>query len=227
MSDIDIQQTKEATPEIQKQPAVLRFFAHLISYMFHPVFMPTFMTLVLFTLAPVGFAGLTSKQKTTLIIPIIINTLFFPLLGALLTKGVGFIESIHMKTTKDRIIPLLISMIFYFWAYHVYKNAEMFHAPEILLVLLLGSFWGVIAVFMCNIFVKISMHTAAAGSMIGIMMVLMFNSPVNLVLPFFLILIIAGLIGTARLILGTHTRAEIWLGYIVGILAQVGAYWYL
>lgn len=224
MSDI---QTKEVTQDVPKQPKLLRFFAHVVSYVFHPVFMPTIMTMVLFSLSPVGFAGFTTKQKTTMLIPIIINTLIFPLLGAVLTKAVGFIESIQMKTTRDRIIPLLISMIFYFWAYHVYKNAEMFHAPKILLVLLLGSFWGVIAVFMCNIFVKISMHTAAAGSMIGIMMVLMFNSPVNLVLPFFLALIIAGIIGTARMILNAHTRAEIWLGYIVGILVQVGAYWYL
>jgi hypothetical protein len=80
---------------------------------------------------------------------------------------------------------------------------------------------------MINIFFKISMHTSAAGSMIGVMMILMFLSPVNLVLPFFLILIIAGLIGTSRMILSAHRSGELWLGYITGILVQVLAYWYL
>lgn len=212
-----------------KHPSkALRFLAMMASYVFHPVFMPTVMAIVLYRLSPASFAGYTPKMFTAvLLLPIIINTLIFPLIGALLSKGVGFTESIHMKTTKDRIIPLLISMIFYFWAYHVFRSTRDFHVPEILLVLLLGSFWGVIAVFMVNIFLKISMHTAAAGSMLGILLVLMFSSPVNMILPFFIALLIAGIIGTARLILNAHQRFELWLGYAVGILVQLAAWWYL
>jgi membrane-associated PAP2 superfamily phosphatase len=71
------------------------------------------------------------------------------------------------------------------------------------------------------------MHAVAAGGMIGILVVLMILSPVSMVLPFFAALIIAGIIGTARMLLGAHTRAEIWLGYIVGIVVQLGAYWYM
>lgn len=208
----------------KKQPKLLNVLAMVVSYLFHPVFMPSVMTVVLYNLAPTSFAGIDKANFGKMLLTIIINTLFFPLVATLLIKATGFIESIHMRTAKDRIIPLLASMIFYFWAYNVFKNIE---APHILRVLLLGSFWGVIAVFMVNIFVKISMHTAAAGSMLGILMVLMFSSPVNMVLPFFLALIIAGIIGTVRMIVGAHNNAEIWLGYIVGILVQVGAYWYL
>jgi len=94
-------------------------------------------------------------------------------------------------------------------------------------VLLLGSFWGVIAIFMVNIFFKISMHTTAAGSAVGLMLVLLFLSPVNMILPFFAVLIVAGIIGTARLLLSAHQPAQIWLGYIVGFLVQIAAYFYL
>lgn len=202
----------------------LKILATIASYVFHPVFMPTVMAIVLYNLAPTSFAGINSADFGKMLLPIIINTLFFPLVATLLIKATGFIESIHMHTTKDRIIPLLASMIFYFWAYNVFKNIP---APAILKVLLLGSFWGVIVVFMINIFVKISMHTAAAGSMIGILLVLMFTSPINMVLPLFIALVIAGIIGTARMILGAHHKAEIWLGYFMGILVQLAAYWYL
>jgi len=219
----DIQVTETIGEKKQKQ-TVLRVLAAIASYVFHPVFMPTVMAIALYKLAPANFAGVDNANFTKMLLPITINTLFFPLLATLLIKATGFIESIHMHNTRDRIIPLLASMIFYFWAYNVFKNI---HAPLLLRVLLLGSFWGVIVVFMINIFVKISMHTAAAGSMLGILMVLMFISPVNMVLPFFIALIIAGIIGTARMALGAHTSAEIWLGYIVGILVQLGAYWYL
>lgn len=206
------------------QPKALRILATIISYIFHPVFMPTIMTIVLFQLAPASFAGVTSSNFSRMLLPVIINTLLFPLVTTLLIKGVGFIDSIHMYNSKDRIIPLIGSMIFYFWAYNVSKNMQF---PLLLRTLLLGGFWGVIAVFMINIFFKISMHTAAAGSVLGILLVLMFNSPVNMAIPFFLALFIAGLVGTSRMILYAHRGGEIWLGYIVGVLVQVAAYWYL
>jgi hypothetical protein len=214
----------EIQEERREHSAILRILAWIVSYAFHPVFMPTVMTIALYKLAPASFAGINTANFGKILLPIIINTLFFPLVATMLIKATGFIESIHMKTSKDRIIPLLASMIFYFWAYNVFKNIA---APHILKVLLLGCFWGVIAVFMVNIFMKISMHTAAAGSMIGILLVLMFTSSMNMVLPFFAALVIAGLIGTARMILGAHYKAEIWLGYIIGILVQVAAYLYL
>lgn len=208
----------------QKASLALRIPAWTISYIFHPVFMPTIMTLVLYKLSPTSFSGLSSENFSRLVLAIFIITAFFPIITTLLTKALGFTESIHMHNTKDRIIPLLGTMIFYFWAHHVMKNI---HAPFILQVLLLGAFWGVIAIFMINIFMKISMHTAAAGSMLGVMTVLMFSSSVNMAIPFFIMLFLGGLIGTARLVLQAHHSREIWLGYVVGILVQVGAYIYL
>jgi len=207
-----------------EQPKTLRVIANILSYILHPVFMPTVMTFVLYKLAPVSFAGVTFEQFKMWMISVGVTTLFFPLFTILLLKGLGFAKSFHMETTRERIVPLMATMVFYFWASHVFNNIT---SPLILKVLLLGSFWGIIVLFMINIFVKVSLHTAAAGGMIGILLVLMMTSPVNMVLPFFVALIIAGLMGTIRLILKAHTPAEVWLGYIVGILVQLGAYWYM
>ncbi len=208
----------------KSQSKTLRVLATIVSYVFHPVFMPTMMAIALYQLAPASFAGITPSNIGKILLPIVINTLLFPIVTTLLIKGVGFIDSIHMHNPKDRIIPLIGSMIFYFWAYNVAKNMQF---PFLLRTLLLGGFWGVIAVFMINIFFKISMHTAAAGSVLGILLVLMFSSPINMAVPFFIALFIAGLVGTSRMILSAHRSGEIWLGYIVGILVQIAAYWYL
>ena len=206
----------------------LRALANIISYVFHPVFMPTMMTLLLYKLSPQSFAGFNvadfSKQPFPIIAPVILNTLFFPIVAILLLKGVGFAKSIKLEDQKERIIPLILTMIFYFWAYWSMKNVN---APFLLRVLLLGSFWNIIALFMINIFFKVSMHTAAAGGSIAMMVVLMLQSPVNMALPLFITILIAGIIGTARLILDAHSRGQVWLGYIVGFFVQMGAYWYL
>jgi membrane-associated phospholipid phosphatase len=59
------------------------------------------------------------------------------------------------------------------------------------------------------------------------MAVLLIVNPINVVLPFMIAVIIAGIIGTARLILKAHLPGDIWLGYIIGILVQFLAYWYM
>jgi hypothetical protein len=167
---------------------------------------------------------------------IAITAVFFPLFTILILKPLGFIESYHMRTAKERTIPLMGIMIFYFWVSHVFNSMGIPTVlnphpgpvpPLIYKILLLGNFWGIILLFVINIFTKISMHTAAAGGMIGIIIVMMIISPANMTIPLLVAIILAGIIGTARMIVGAHQRGDVWLGYIIGILVQLGAYVYM
>ena len=220
------QQTSAKPPAVNPQPKWLQVMANIISVLFHPVFMPLVMAIVIFRLDPSGFAGLSTKQVGLLFLNIGFTTVFFPLFSILLMKPLGFITSYRMPTAKERTIPLMVTMIFYFWVSHVF-NSMPGVVPFALKVLLLGNFWGIILIFLINIFTKISMHTATAGGMIGIIIVLMIISPANLITPFFVSIILAGIIGTARMILAAHQRGDIWLGYIIGIIVQLAAYVYM
>ena len=183
------------------------------------------MSLVLYYLLPASFASLPKELAPRWLAVIVLLTAFFPLVTLGLMKALGFVQSIQLKTSKERIMPLMATMIFYFWVSHVFNNFPQ--VPILLRALLLGSFYAIIGVFMCNIFIKISMHTAAAGGMLALMTLLLFRSPANMFLPVSLALIIAGLIGTARMYLKEHRMAEIWLGYFVGFMSQMAAWWWL
>lgn len=206
--------------------AVLRGLAHFISFICHPVFMPVAMTVILSRIAPAGFTGLAPKQWGLLVISIATSTLFFPLFAIMLMKPLGFISSYKMPTARERTIPLIAVMIFYFWISHVLNNMAG-AIPQVLKVLMLGNFWGLILVFIANIFTRVSMHTSAAGGVIGIITILLFREPANMIVPLFVAIVVAGIIGTARLLLGAHQRGDVWLGYIIGIISQVGAYFYI
>lgn len=211
-------------PQPRRQIRPAQIPAVIISYLLHPLFVPVLLVYAIYKLAPVNFAHVPEEIRWRWLAMVAINTLLLPLLCVLLLKALGFIESIRMHRLKDRVIPLIASMIFYFWAYQVAKGTDM---PFILNVLLLGNFWGIILVFMVSIFYKVSMHTAASGSILGIVIVLMIINPINMQLPLFAALLIAGLTGTARLALNAHTPAEVWLGYAIGVAVQMGAYFYL
>ena len=201
--------------------------AMIVSYIFHPVLMPLVMTVALTIISPDIFAGISPKQMGLWYATIALNAVFFPLVSIALMKPLGFINSFHMKTAKERTIPLMVSMIFYFWVSHAFNGMTGVAVPLILKILLLGNFWGIILLFIINIFTKISMHTAAAGGMVGIMTILLITSKVNMMVPFFIAIVIAGIIGSARLIVGAHQKGDVWLGYIIGFLVQLGAFMYM
>ncbi len=202
----------------------LRIPAKIVSYVFHPVFMPIVMAIAVTYINRQDFAAVDKAQRYQLWGNIALNTVFFPIVTSLLLKATGFIKSIQMHDSKDRIIPLIATMIFYFWTYLIMKNLS---APLILRVLSLGCFWGIIVVFIVNIFMKISMHTAASGGAIGLILVLMMYSHTNLFFILLATLLVAGIVGTARMVLYAHKPVEIWLGYFSGILVQLAAYLYL
>lgn len=209
------------------QPKALVILAEIISHVFHPVFFPILMALALYKLDPASFMTISPKQLGLWFISIAVTAVLFPLFSIALMKPLGFIGSFRMETARERTIPLMATMIFYFWVTHVFSNMPGTAVPLPLRVLLLGNFWGIIVVFVINIFTKISMHTSVAGGMIGIVIVLMKTSSADMTLPLIIAIAVAGVIGTARMIVGAHQRGDVWLGYIIGILVQYCAYLYL
>lgn len=218
-------QKAKPLPLVNNNPKWLQQVASVISYIFHPVFMPLVMAYVLSKL-DLSFALLKPKDVAMWFLSIIITGVFFPLFSVALMKPLGFIDSFQMRTSKERTIPLMATMIFYFWLTHVFNTIQ--GPPLIWKVLLLGNFWGIILLFMANIFTKVSMHTAAAGGMVGILLVFLIMSPGHsAIIPLIIAIIVAIIIGAARTILNVHQRGDIWLGYIIGIVVQLGAYIYM
>lgn len=218
MNDIEIQSPRGT----QSKP--VRVLATIASYILHPVFLPIIMSWVILTISPASFAQYDKKGLTMLFLQIAITTIAFPVLVVVLLKALGFVNSILLRNQKERIIPLLATMMCYWWVSHVFKNIE---APVNMQILMRGAYWSIIVLFVCSIFFKISMHTMAAGGMLGMLIVLTIMSPVQMTIPLFLGILIAGISGTARLLLGAHTQFEIWTGYILGILTMLAAYWYI
>jgi hypothetical protein len=204
----------------------IRAAAQVISYVMHPLFIPTVVTILIVQALPEYFVTFKQVSKRfpydMLYFRVISISIFFPLLVVLLSKALGFVSSIYLKTQKDRIIPYVAIMIFYFWAFYTFLREGI--APPFFNAFFLGIFIAIIIAFVSNIFVKISMHTVGWGGVIGLLLSLMWGMDMNVTLPLIITFFAAGLVAVARLILSAHTPAEIYLGFIVGILAQLAAY---
>lgn len=213
-------------PFAGEQPVIVRLLAGLFSYVFHPLFIPFYITCFLIYLHPDYFTGFSSAGKQKVLILILINAVLFPGVTVLLLKGLRFIDSIHLRTQRDRIIPYIASMTFFFWTQYVLR--EQPYIPRVMVGLMFGVFISSAAALIANIYYKISMHAIGMGGLIGIFLVIFKENTMLMTWPLSLAFLIAGLVCSSRMIVSDHRPKEIYSGLIMGMLCQfVGALMYL
>lgn len=157
----------------------------------------------------------------------------FPVLGIALLKWQGLISSFSMEAKKERIGPLIVIAIFYLWLYVNIRSNTL--VPDVLSFFVLGAVISIFLGLFINSFSKVSLHCIGAGGIVTAMVFIIsqWTYP-RLAIPagswvitisqeFILIFIIllAGIIGTARGRLSAHQDHEIYGGYIVGIFSQI------
>ena len=214
---------EDVSIETPNSHPILKAFANFFSYIFHPIFIPIYAIAFLVFVHPSYFTGFSEKRKIMTVVISSVNLVFFPLLSVALLKAVGFIDSIFLRTRKDRIIPYMACGIFFFWAYTVFNKQNIY--PPILSSFILGIFLAASAALIANIYFKISMHAIGVGGLIGLCIVIANSQTMLMTWPLALALLIAGIVCTARLIVSDHTQRDIYLGLALGLLAQLIASW--
>jgi hypothetical protein len=199
-----------------KQTLPVRIVARVISYLFHPLFIPVYLFLLLLRGNGYLFASFSDLGKLMLLGTFVIMYIMFPLLSVLLLKALGFISSIHLKTQRDRVIPYVVCMIWYWWIWYVMNNRP--EVPRECVILSLAIFLASIGGLMANISMKVSMHAIAAGVMAAFVMLLGFLQDLNFGFYISGSIFLSGAICTARFIDSDHTPREIYFGLFIGIV---------
>lgn len=212
-----------------------RTLAHFFSVVGHPLLMLTYALLLLLALNPYAFSvrSLTDKPAMLLLISVFTTSFVLPGFGVALLKPLGLVKSLALADKQERIGPYILSGVFYLW---LYKNLAFGgQAPALYTTFVLGATIGLFFAFFVNIFTKISAHAVGMGGLIAMLLMAgsvwgdtVFNLPVfggavqlslNVVLA--LVVIFAGLVGTARLALGGHSPADLYRGYAAGFVAML------
>ncbi|MEO6490739.1 MAG: hypothetical protein ABIO04_12420 [Ferruginibacter sp.] len=198
-----------------------RIYAGILSYIFHPVFIPLYVCAFLLYVHPSAFSGFSIAQKKQTLLIALLNLVFFPLISVLLLKAVGFISSIYLRSQKDRIIPYMAAGIFFFWAYMVFKRQPQY--PLVLTSFILGIFLASSLALIANIYFKVSMHAIGMGGWIGIFLVIQNSNEMLMTWPIAMVVLLAGLVCSARLLISSHEPKDVYAGLAIGILTQLVA----
>ncbi len=202
-------------------PRWSRALAQLVSYIFHPLFVPIVVVWLLLYQHPINYLLTDAPIRLRLMAMTFINTVFLPGFVIFLLWRLKFIPNVYLEGLKDRIIPLNVVLIFYFWAFYVGRNLEAI--PMAMQQWLLGVFLASCAAMFCNIFFKISLHTIAAGGAVMFFVLRTYADdywPLWWLAP---VVLLAGIVGTARLLRGAHRPGEVYAGYLAGAVCQGAA----
>lgn len=210
------------TDDHSGHPFWLKATANLFSYIFHPLFIPVYISVFLVKVQPYFFSGISPLEQKLLIPRFIVIYSMFPLISLLLLRGLNFIRSVKLKTQRERIAPYIICMIYYFGHWYFLKK-ENFLPPNF--IIFTGAiFFACVVGFLANIFMKISMHAIAAGVMIAFVTIMAFTQSGDFGVYVSVSLLIAGLVCTSRFIVSDHTQGEVYWGLGAGIITQVLVY---
>lgn len=203
-------------------PKVVKYIGNFISYIFHPLFIPTYFLLYLIQNIPYEFAGITPWQLQLRVFSVFWLTAFFPAFSVFLLWKLKFSDSIYLRTQKERIIPYVITMFFYWWMYYLSRHFN--DQPLALKYFYFGIFIASAIGLVINNFIKVSLHGIGVGGMLMAIILAGIMYPIQNIFWVSIAIVITSLVMSARMMVSNHTNKELWIGLMVGAATQTIAY---
>ena len=188
----------------------------IVSFVFHPIFMPTYAIFLLFAFSPL-FSEFTSiPQKTQIIKLTLIFTFLLPIFSVFILKKLKVVTSIYMENREERRWPLLLAIG---WYYLLFRLFDVLHIHYVVIQLLLGAMLILLISAIISNFWKISLHMLGNGGVLGAFLAIhtLFGGPIFLIIT---LLFCAGLVGFARVNENAHSLKQVYLGFVVGVGAE-------
>ena len=198
-----------------------KYLALFFSAVFNPFIIPTLTSLIILSYLP-GFEMYSPKVKYILLLIVAASTCIIPLLFLLIVSLSPTINR-DMMHHRDRILPYIFS------AFSIFMGAQLIGKlpiPRIFSLFLLGACLVLIVLFAVTTMWKISGHAAGVGGLVGTLLSITFKYGIDLTWPIIGSILVAGAVGSARILLNKHTPAQVYAGFSVGVLLMYGTIYF-
>ena len=194
--------------------------AHTLSVLLHPLLMPVITLWLAMRFDPhIGYF-LDEDRRLILIGLVALMTIAFPLTSTLLLIRAGAISSLTMPRRQERILPYTLTLFYYGLTWYLLSRS-MLHHP--LLTLFSGAFAALALTTLITLWWKISAHMVGIGGAIGALAALAQQHALPLVPLLAVMITVAGVLGTARLLSSDHTEGQVIAGGLLGAVCTYTA----
>ena len=190
--------------------------ARITSMVFTPFYLPTLGLVILFVFS--YMSQMPWPYKFQLLALVYLLTVVLPTMLIHFYRCHRGWSLIQLGSKERRMVPYVISILCYFACIYL---LDYFHIPHFMSNIVSAALFIQIVCALINVWWKISTHTAAIGGVAGALFVFGEFFGFNPVWWLCLVLIIAGVLGTSRIILRQHSVAQVVMGFLVGLLCSV------
>jgi membrane-associated phospholipid phosphatase len=187
--------------------------AQVLSVVFQPIFIPFYTMLLLFNAETFITYAVTPEVRQYIYGIVLINAVIMPSVVFMFLLRKGIIQSLHMTTASERTIPFLTVIICQLSTYFLFLKLPL---PSLLPQLVLAGVLSVVLALLINLLWKVSIHMLGMGGLVGTFIGLSVRYQVDALLLVIALILLAGLVGFARLRLNAHTPAQVYVGFVLG-----------
>ena len=189
--------------------------ARITSIVFTPFSIPFLAFLVLFLFSYLRIMPILYKGIVLGIVYCL--TILTPTITIFLFRKINGFARQELSERKKRYVPILLTIISYVFCLLMMRKLNIpWYMTGIIFVSLVIS----IICILVNLKWKLSEHMAGMGGIIGGLVSFSALFSYNPVVWLCLFILIAGILGSARIVLGHHTLGEVLSGFVVGLVCS-------
>lgn len=196
--------------------------ATAVAWVFSPLLIPTYVTFVLFY-GGFYFSMLSWPMKRMLIISMVIITFVMPAITLAIAQLGKNRKNSGMVSIDNRIALIFIAIYFLMGTYLLGR----FPIYSVFRIILFSGAVLIIFYMLISLKWKISIHLAALGGALGVIIALSFRMGINSLQLLSAIILISGITGTALMINEKQTLTGTVTGFALGYLIFFSAFYFL
>ncbi|MFN0049559.1 MAG: hypothetical protein ACKVOU_10600 [Cytophagales bacterium] len=202
---------------------ILYFLSKVISYILHPIIIPTIIVMILAVCSPSLLLPIQTEFLVYFVIFIFATTWAIPALVIYGLHLMDIIKNLELDEPKERIVGILATTIVYgIVAYILFYN---FRANLQIMQIFSISVLSQICSIVITYFWKISLHTIGIWGLVGYLSGLIYiHNAKELILPVLAMILLSGLLLSARLYLQKHTIEQILAGIMLSSSISVAVF---
>jgi len=204
----------------------LRTVALLISVVFHPLLMATYGCLLLFFgIKNTVYDFLTEVETKWRISAVVFMFSFvFPVLNIYILYKLKRIPGITLSNQSDRTFPYIMTSLFYFGLFYLLMDVNIWPSIKLFII---GGGVAILLTSVINLKTKISAHMVGVGGLLGVLISVSYLIKFDMTIFYMLVIVIAGVIGFARLKLQEHQPYQVYFGFLLGLVVQLALFFSL
>ena len=214
----------------------MKLVAKGLSILFHPLFLPLYALPIYFSID--NYQNLIIHQADLNVLTAIYSVMalvgvLFPLLSMYVMIRTGLLSDFNAYNRNERKPVFFIVLLYYLMVYFMFRswNSNLYHLLEPLLSFLSGGIYLLIICFIVNYRWKISLHSTSISALAAAFLafsITMTNieNPIYLIVINVILLLIMGLVSSARLVLKAHQPHEVYMGLATGFIIELGVVYF-